>query len=442
MQLINQLNSKLHEENSPLPLGLFRIFLGIILFIQTFSFIQSDFVLENLFNTEIQFKFSLFESLSVLPFPATKFLMLLMLASTVFIAIGRSFKIACGFYFLSFTYFWLLDKSYFNNHYYFISLLTFLLLFTNADAWGGSKSKKRETIPYWHPFILKAQIFLVFFIAGINKINPYWLLEHQPMKHILETKASVSSIPWVSSEFIIGFMSWGGMLFDLFIIPLIWYKKTRKYAFIVYVLFNLINFWLFHNIGEIGIFPFLLLACAILFIDVEFLKRKFKFLGKKKTQAKKNTSKDNKRILTLISIYFLIQLIIPFRHYLYTDYVDWTGEGQRFSWRMKIMYKASDIKFFLYDSTTQNKMEINYRSFLTAKQYTNLIYYPDFIPTLAKYIKNEGIKKGFTDTKVVADFNIGFMGHPFQSIVNPNTDLSELNCSTIKHSKWINSLKK
>lgn len=431
-QWIGLYKERLNAPISPASLGLFRILVGLILFLQTSYFIATDFVQTHIFDSAIAFKFQYFEFLQPLSPGGMKFIMLLMLVASVGIILGRFFRMSVAIYGLTFTYFWLLDMSYFNNHYYFISLLTFLLFFSNADAWGAFKAKnKKVTIPYYQVFALKGQIFITFFVAGINKLNYYWLVEQQPMKHILETKAAVSGTEWMNNTFFYSFFSWTGLFFDLFIGFLLWIPKFRKWGILFFVAFNLMNFWLFHDIGEIGFFPFLLLACLSIFLDPNKVQTKMQWLVSNKEQKKKKESSPpqttgKKWAPALISIYLIFHLLFPFRHVVYPGHVDWNGLGQRFSWRMKIMYKDVDMHFYLVEEGSTEKKEVNIGHFLNDKQYTNLMYYPDFIPYVAQYIKEEGIKYGMKNPKVVADFYVGFNGNEKRLLVDPNEDLTQI----------------
>tara|TARA_B100000809_G_C15067124_1_gene504590 strand:- start:78 stop:1445 length:1368 start_codon:yes stop_codon:yes gene_type:complete len=438
---ITNFKQSLFKEESAASLGLFRMLLGIVLFAQTLWFIKTEFIVENVFEPSLHFKFYYFQFLEPLSKPLMKIMMLLMLVSTLLVAIGKLFKPALVFFGLSFTYLWLLDKSYFNNHYYLISLLVFLLLFTNANSWGGYGSKKGTTftVPYWQIFIIKFQIFIVFFIAGINKINTYWMVDMQPMKHILETKASLNNYDWLANDFSFAFFSWLGLLFDLSIGFLIWLNKTRRFALVFYILFNIINFWLFYDIGEIGFFPFILLACLTIFFESAKVEQKLGWLNKKVVDENliEKESKNTSVIITCLVVYIALQVLLPFRYLLYDNHVDWSGKGQRFAWRMKIMYKDPDMHFYLIEEGSEQKVEVNVGNFLNSKQYTNLIYYPDFIPTVAKYIKEEAIRRGMKNPKVVANFKIGFMGHSQTYLVNPETDLSQVEYLPLKSSSWI-----
>ncbi|MCR9174188.1 MAG: HTTM domain-containing protein [bacterium] len=415
---------------SPASLGLFRILVGIVLLLQTMYFISTDFIQVHIFDSPIAFKFRYFEFIEPLSPGGMKFIMFLMFLSTIGIIFGRFFKVSAALYGLTFTYFWLLDMSYFNNHYYFISLLALLLLFTNADAWGSLKGKNRkESVPYYQLFALKGQVFITFFIAGINKLNYYWLVENQPMKHILETKATVSGADWINNTFFYQFFSWSGLLFDLFIGFLLWIPKFRKIGVMSFIVFNLLNFWLFYDIGEIGFFPFLLLACLVIYFNPDAIAAKLQWLSPvKKTKKKEELPSVSplKWAPLIITIYLVFHLVFPFRHLLYPGHVDWNGVGQRFSWRMKIMYKDVDMHFYLIEEGSSEKREVNVGYFLNDKQYTNLMYYPDFIPPVAKYIREEGIRQGLKNPQVVADFTVGFNGDKRKQLVDPQTDLAKV----------------
>ncbi|XOV68385.1 MAG: HTTM domain-containing protein [Fluviicola sp.] len=452
-ELISKYKEHLNAPVSPASLGLFRILVGIVLMLQTMYFMSTDFVQVHIFDSPIAFKFRYFEFLEPLSPSGMKFIMLLMLLSTIGIILGRLFKLSAAIYCLTFTYFWLLDMSYFNNHYYFMSLLALLLLFSNADGWGALKGKNRkESIPYYQIFALKGQIFIAFFIAGVNKINYYWLVENQPMKHILETKAEVAGTQWINNSFFYQFFSWSGLLFDLFIGFLLWIPKFRKIGIIAFVFFNLINFWLFYDIGEIGFFPFLLLACISIFLDPKKVAEKLSWLtptkkSDKKVSNKKDTPKTSLHVRPVkwaplvITVYLIFHLVFPFRHLFFPGHVDWNGAGQRFSWRMKIMYKDVDMHFYLIEEGSTEKREVNVGFFLNDKQYTNLMYYPDFIPPVAKYIKEEGIRKGLKNPQVVADFTVGFNGDKKINLVDPKLDLSKVKYQPISGLYWLKTRK-
>ncbi len=63
---------------------------------------------------------------------------------------------------------------------------------------------------------------------------------------------------WVALAF-----SWAGALFDLSIVPLLSWRKTRAPAYLVLVLFHVLTALLFH----IGLFPWIMILSATLFFE-------------------------------------------------------------------------------------------------------------------------------------------------------------------------------
>jgi len=435
----------------PASLGLFRILFGCTMFVQTAYFIADGFVQDNVNQPIIHFPYHFFEFVVPLSPLAMQVLMWVMLLASVLIAVGFLYRYAVGLFLLSFTYLWLIDKGFFNNHYYLITLLSVLLLFVKGDAWGVlwqkffAKNNKKTSINYipnWQVFILKAQIFIVFFAAGIHKLNPYWLIHFQPMDYILNAKADISGLDFLRSTAVAAFFSYGGLLVDISVGFLLWWKRTRLLGIVLFIGFNFLNFWLFWNIGEIGIFPLLLLSCLVLFLEPDtpahWFGRQSAVRSSQSIQA--SIISHQSFITVFIILYLAFQLLFPFRHLLYPGHVDWTGEGQRFAWRMKIMLKEADIDFFIKDNEG-NKYPVEVAKMLSPKQYNNLIYYPDLIPPIAQALQKEALKKGITTPQVVADFKVKFMGvHPAQPIVSPDADLSRVRNHPFRHSQWLKHL--
>ena len=59
--------------------------------------------------------------------------------------------------------------------------------------------------------------------------------------------------------------SYGGLLFDLAVVPLLLWQRTRLATFVVAVIFHLCNALLFQF--SIGIFPWVMIAATLMFFD-------------------------------------------------------------------------------------------------------------------------------------------------------------------------------
>ena len=164
-------NKNRHYYNAR-PIELFRISFGVVIILQMLYFFYMDFVTEDLVKPIVHFPFLSF----LQPFSASSLnaILILNIVAGGLIIWGKYIKWALAFFFLSFTYLWLLDKGYYNNHYYLISLLAFLMLLIPGLGQNGWRIKANDithNLPRWSFQILKYQWFIVFFIAGINKLN-------------------------------------------------------------------------------------------------------------------------------------------------------------------------------------------------------------------------------------------------------------------------------
>ena len=140
----------------------------------------------------------------------------------------------------------------------------------------------------------------------------------------------------------------------------------------------------------------------------------------------------------LFATFLVFQLLFPARHLLVSGHVDWTGEGQRFAWRMKIFYKDFSMRWFMVDQGgAGNRYEVNVGNMLTPKQYTALGYYPDLIPPTARFLKEDALKRGLVNPVIQVEFRSGLNGWPSQLLLDPAADASALVASPLQKAEWI-----
>ena len=441
--------------NNPVPnisITLFRTVFSFILLIQTCYFISSGFIEHNIIEPFMLFPF--ITGLKPIPEMYLMILSYIMLIANIGMLFNKTARISTLFFLCSFTYFWLLDKSYFNNHYYFMSLICFILLLVERN----SSFKTHNYVNRLSLFALQAMVLITYLIAGINKLNPYWLIDLQPVAFILENKCDVTENTFFITPLLIVLITYGGVLFDLLIGFLLFYKRMKPLAFILIIVFNIMNYFLFLDNSEIGVFPFIMISTLILFINPEYLTKIFKI----KQQVK--YKHDSHHLLKYFIMAFLIlQVILPFRHLLFKGHVDYNGIGQRFSWRMKSMCKTPTtegiIQFSVIEKQSKKQIAhfhllnmqeqfaqsgIHENLYLTENQITKLLYYPDLIPVFTKEIesiisnhtrKNYNMKLNFI---ISANCHIKFMERPSQALINTSIDLTEV--SSLNTNKWLNNL--
>lgn len=432
--------NRLVKPIAPERLALFRVAFGFVLFMQAGYFYSIDFIQKDLLDPVMHFSYPGLSFIQVLSPLLMKAILAGLFISSIAIIVGFLPRLFSFIYLLLFGYLFFLDKGYYNNHYYLICLLLILLSFINTNTCLSIKPKSEQVNYKWEEYLLLFQFSIVFIYAGLNKINQYWLFSREPVHHILEAKALSTDNLWWSSEVVELVMVWGGVFFDLLIVPLLLWKRTRIIGLLLFLFFNGINTLVFYEIGEIGIFPLLMLSSLILFFPANsinnFLRRFFSYraLTEWKEAAPYRFSSIEKSILLF---YLLFQLLFPLRHHVFEGNVDYSGEGQRFAWRMKSVYKDFRITYVLKDKERGIEARLDPRSVLTVKQYTNLGYYPELIIPVAANLREAAIEKGVEDPQIFVDYQVSFMDLPMQYIVDPKMELSGLNYSPFRHSDWI-----
>ena len=112
-----------------------------------------------------------------------------------------------------------MESAPYTNHYYLIFLLSFLMCFGHSGSIFSldsliNKNARREQVGYWELFLLRFQICVVSFFAGLAKLNADWLIHAAPLYLNLVKHFSVLSYP-LQEKWMAVVLSWGGMLSDL-----------------------------------------------------------------------------------------------------------------------------------------------------------------------------------------------------------------------------------
>src|SRR4026207_1629130 len=195
--------------------------------------------------------------------------------AAAFVMVGFLYRIAAPVLFLAFTYFFLLDQTRYLNHFYLVCLISFLMCFLPAErAFSVDALLRRKirsaVVPAWTLWLLRAQIAIPYFYGGIAKLNSDWIQGGEPMRIWLSPLTKIPAFghvfasDWVVYSFVIG-----GLLIDLLVVPLLLWRRTRPFAFVAAVLFNLINAVIF----EIGIFPWLMLGALLIYFPPDLVRR-------------------------------------------------------------------------------------------------------------------------------------------------------------------------
>ena len=373
--------------------------------------------------------------------------------SAFLVAIGFKYRLSILLFFLSFTYIELMDKTTYLNHYYFISILSFLMLFIPANATFSIdnliRGKDYQKVPTWTIDSLKLLLSIVYIFSGLAKLNSDWLLKAMPLKIWLPSKFDLPLIGQnlMQLEWVHYAMSWGGMFYDLFIPFLLLYKRTRLFGFVLVVFFHIFTRVLF----PIGMFPYIMIMGSLIFFEskfhikiLKFLKEKISlftfikniFKNTKSTLIKVYEIKKEKFIISVVCLFFVIQLLFPFRYLLYPGELFWNEEGYRFSWRVMLMEKKGYSVFKIVNQKDGTFFYVNNEDFLTPFQEKQMSFQPDFILEYAHYLGDSYTALGYENIQVFVDSYVALNGRLSQRYIDEKVDLYKEK-ESFKHKKWI-----
>ncbi|MCS7073209.1 MAG: HTTM domain-containing protein, partial [Bacteroidia bacterium] len=336
----------LHEPVLGTPLWSFRVLFGSLMLFSTARFMALGWINDHFIQPKFHFRYFGWEWISVAPPEIMIAIHWLMLLASIGILLGIAYRISAILFFVLFTYTHLIDVTHYLNHYYAVSLLSFWLIWVPAERGFSWVSRKKfdcgieETVPRWTIGIFRFQLALIYFYAGLAKIQPAWLLEAMPLRIWLPAKTDLwligklfefSWIPWV--------MSWAGMLYDTLIPFALFNNKTRPWAMIVVILFHSVTGALF----QIGIFPIIMTGSVLIFFSAQWHQRLQRFfLPKEHTLSSNNPIVGRQPFASIWLTWFIIgyalfQIFFPWRFLLYEGNLFWTENGYRWGWRVMLM---------------------------------------------------------------------------------------------------------
>ena len=433
------------------PLVTFRICFGLLMFFSTIRFWWRGWVTTVYVEPKFHFTYTGFEWVQPLGYWGMHLLFFFIALAALLISLGLFYRIATVVFFVGFTYVELIDVTTYLNHYYFVSLIAFIMIWLPANRDYSldvllKPHKRRRLVPAITIGILRFQLAVVYIFAGLAKLNADWLFEAQPMRTWLPAKTHLPIVgkylyePWVAYLF-----SWFGAAYDLFIVFFLLNKKTRPWAYCFVLIFHVATAIFFPGIG---MFPYVMIICTLIFFSAKFHEQLLSFLPF--YQINKGISPENTRsyqfrygtaLAALMGIYILLQVITPMRFLLYPDKLFWNEEGYRFSWRVMLMEKSGATYFTVKDKATLQFFEVNNAEFLTPLQEKMMSTQPDMILKYAHFLAREYKNRGVKNPEVYGEIYVALNGERSRLFVDSSVNLAA-EPLTWKHYKWILPYKK
>lgn len=412
-------------------LAVFRVGFGALLLVATLRYFAHGWIAEYFLQPTHFFKYWGFEW--VRPWPGAWMYVHfgLMALCALGILLGYRYRWSVVSFGLLFCYQHLIDETNYLNHYYLVACLCLLLAcLPLASVWSldarREPRQRREQLPAWMLWALRVQFGLVYFFGGLAKLNRDWLVDAQPLGIWL---ARHQDLPWVGAWLTqpgaAPLMSWAGALFDLSVVPLLLWRRTRPLAYLLVLGFHLTTARLF----SIGLFPYFMLCGSLLFLPPEWPRRLLARLGLVRPAALESPAVSvavpNERWLRpALAGYFALQLLLPLRHWAYPGNMLWTEQGFRFSWNVMLMEKDGAVDFRVVDRGTGKTFHVSPRDYFTAYQTAMMAPQPDLVLQAAQLVARDYRARGVSEPAVYADAFASLNGRPMQRLIDPRVDLA------------------
>jgi hypothetical protein len=263
----------------------------------------------------------------------------------------------------------------------------------SVDSRIRKNSKPLETVPYWTILLLRGQLVISYFYAGVAKVNADWLLDAQPVRYFLAKARAITDFgPHLSTAHLellkrilhsnqfAYFISYAGAAFDLSVGFLLLFRRTRIFGIVLMLIFHATNHFIIFD--DIGFFPLLGVTTALIFLDADWPERfwvwlrrprlakpdwpwfaaggiLFPFVGaslgwKLRPSAQPAEAKESFRlacrVASLVVVWLAWQALMPLRQYLIPGDGRFTWEGLGFSWRLKAeVYRSGPCELSVED---------------------------------------------------------------------------------------------
>ena len=434
-------------------LAFLRIMIGILAFADLLGTWIYYHFWHNAFDPDqFQFTYYGFQWVNPLPEPFMSVLFVVLLGLSIAVTLGWHFRATAPLLFVGFCYTFLLEKAHYLNHGYLFCWVLLVIAISpswrecSLDVWRKPE-KQRSQVPFWTLGIPLFLMSVVYFFGGLAKINPDWL-RAMPLKLWLQAKVDTSVIgPILEYEITAYFMAYGGLLLDLFVVPLLWWRRSRWLAFGMVLFFHFVNFLIFN----IGIFPFLSVTLTSLFFPpswprqlLQWIGKKWSFLGKWQEIYRQRVVTETIKapiwqadhkwrnvVLAGLALLVCVQVFLPLRHHFLGKDVAWDENGHRYAWRMMLRSKSGHARFIVVNQQGDST-KVSPRKELSNKQARKMPTHPDMILQYAHHLRDQ-----YDAQAVYADIRIRLNGGSYTPYIDPEANLVEEEWCFIGVPDWV-----
>jgi vitamin K-dependent gamma-carboxylase len=356
------------------------------------------------------------------------------LVGALLVAVGWHHRLGAALFATSFAWLEATEATTYLNHYWLVTYLFVLAAFLPLSAAFSLQARGhggKVWVPLGALWLLRGQIVLVYFYAGIAKLRSDWLVQGMPLRLWLPARADLPVVGGILDEPPTALvLAWLGLAFDLSVGFALLHRKLRPWAFAGVVLFHLATWLLFPSIG---IFPLAMIVVTSVFFDPDWPRKlraaRARLSASSPSPFRPRAVEWGKAATSLAAVWLLLQLFLPLRHFLMAGDAVMTGAGYRFAWNVLAVEKAGSVSFRVTDVAAGNTWIDDATDLYTPTQIRVAASEPDLILQMAHAVAAAWQTAGPV-IEVRADAFVSINGRPEQRLLNPDIDLAALPIDT------------
>ncbi|KAF3849167.1 hypothetical protein F7725_015664 [Dissostichus mawsoni] len=445
----------LNRPSDPASLGIFRCLFGLLMVID---------ITQERGLSHLDYKF-MDGAPPPLPLDWMYLVYVVMFFGALGIMLGCFYRLSGLMFISSYWYIFFLDKTAWNNHSYLYGLIGFQLTLMEGNRYWSIDGLRRPSIrnaqvPLWNYTILRTQIFIVYFLAGIKKLDADWVegysMSYLAHHWLFDPFKVILPVELINLLVVHG----GGLILDLSAGYLLFFDATRPYGIFFVSYFHCMNSQLF----SIGMFSYTMLATSPIFCYPDWPRRFFArfpaFLSavlpitstdpqpstpiqststeRQETPTVPKASKirlKHKLGAIFTILYIMEQFFLPYSHFITQGYNNWTNGLYGYSWDMMVHSRSHQhVKITYKDGKTG---EIGY---LNPGVFTQSRRWKDHGDMLKQYgtCLNEFLPRyNISEPEIYFDIWVSINERFQQRIFDPRVDVVKADWSPFRPNTWL-----
>jgi hypothetical protein len=411
------------------PLVALRLAFGLAMSLWSLYMIFSGKVADVFSQQVVHFPYTGLEWIKPLPFWGMLLVFIVLAITALGMGAGWHYRRMGIVFTLSFAYVSLIDKASYLSYYYYVLIIALMLLVSPAFRLFSIDLIRKPSIrvdfaPVWLLWAFKLQVVMVFFFAGMAKLNSDWLYTGTPVTLWLQdtlqnlgfTATFLSSNAWIGL-----LLSWFLVLFDFIIPHFLLDSRTSIQAFLLVAFVQLTGIFFLPT----GFFPVLVILSCMVFLPSRiihhfisrisyFLYDVFQFKGDVFTAGGTFMLQYRMRRLfpLLASLFLAFQFVLPVYFYLSWGSFRWASTAFHFSWDIQINHQKNSLSFYKVDKAKGQSEPIAVDHMLSPIQKSSMAADPSMLKQFIGTLKENNPHLSKPEVEIQAQSCVSFNGRP------------------------------